>query len=336
MNVFVTGGTGYMPSALVSRLTDEEEVSRVVVLARDSRKAHDLATRVKSPERLEFAHGDLRLHNFDFGNIDAVFHAAAVHDLAWVDENCAEAIEINVGGTHRVVEAARRYRVPYFIFVSSHSVYDTENDTLAREENPRPRMPKALTKYAGELIVRSLADSSTRFIVLRPSHIYGVSVMPHWNDFTEKFTTLSCTGKNLTIYGDGGQEVDIVHVKDVVDCVFRLLISTEDIWNETYNLGGGRPISINELADVFIKATSELGLRAPTKSYVKAKSWSESKGYRLPCLDMSKVRDKVSWSPSTSIEEGVRELIGAYVDQNNSYYLSKLPAPFPHDFSVGS
>lgn len=313
MNVFVTGGTGYMPSALISRLTSEKEVSKVIALARDPQKARDLAARVKSHEKLEFAYGDVRLHDFDFGNTHVIFHAAAVHDMVWVDENSAEAVEINIGGTHRVVEAARRFRVPYFIFVSSHSVYDEEAGILAREENPSPKMPKALTKYAGEVIVRSLANSSTRFIVLRPSHIYGVSIMPRWNDFTKKFTRLSCAGENLPIYGDGNQKVDLVHVRDVCDCVYRLLISAENIWNETYNLGGGRPISINELADVFIKAALEMGLKAPSKSYVEAKSWSEARGFRLPCLDMSKMQEKVGWSPSTSIEEGVRQLIKAYL-----------------------
>ena len=144
--------------------------------------------------------------------------------------------------------------------------------------------------------------------------------MPRIGDFMEKFTRLSCAGENLPIYGDGSQKLDIVHVRDVSDCVYTLLISAENIWNETYNLGGGRPISTNELADVFIKATLEMGLKAPSKSYVEAKSWSKARGFRVPCLDMSKMQEKVGWSPSTSIEEGVKELIKAYLDQNNPNY----------------
>lgn len=313
MKIFVTGGTGYMPSTLVSRLTSEKEISEVVVLARDPRKASDLAARVEFPEKVDFAYGDLRLYDFDFGDMDMVIHAAAVHDMVWVDKNSAEAVEINVGGTHRIVEAARRFRVPYFVFVSSHSVYDDEDHILARETDPRPKMPKALTKYAGEVIVRSLAPSSTRFIVLRPSHIYGVSVMPHWDDFTEKFTRLCCAGETLTVYGSGNQQVDIVHVRDVADCVCRLLTGADDVWNDTYNLGGGSPISVSKLASIFIEATLEMGLKAPSKNYVDVESWSEARGYRLPCLDMSKMQQKVGWSPSTSIREGVRELLRAHL-----------------------
>jgi nucleoside-diphosphate-sugar epimerase len=313
MRIFVTGGTGYMPSALVSRLTGEKEISKVVVLARDPGKASDLAARVEFPDKLEFAYGDLRLYDFDFDTFDVVFHAAAVHDMVWVEQNSAEAVDINVGGTHRIVEAARKFRVPYFVFVSSHSVYDDEDYMLAKETDPRPRMPKALTKYAGEVIVRSLADSSTRFIVLRPSHIYGVSVMPHWDDFTEKFTRLSCAGESLTVYGNGSQKVDIVHVRDVSDCVYRLLTSADDIWNDIYNLGGNRPTSVDELVDIFIEATLEMGLKAPSKSYVNKESWSEARSYRLPCLDTSKMQQKVGWSPSRSINEGVREMIRNHV-----------------------
>jgi len=57
MNIFLTGGTGFLGSTLVSRLTGEKEVSKVVALVRNPEKARDLATRVESREKLDFIHG---------------------------------------------------------------------------------------------------------------------------------------------------------------------------------------------------------------------------------------------------------------------------------------
>ncbi|MBW1671383.1 MAG: NAD(P)-dependent oxidoreductase [Deltaproteobacteria bacterium] len=319
MNVFVTGGTGYIGSTFISRLTGEKEILKVVALARNTEKARDLATRVEFREKLEFADGDLRHCDYDFGNIDVIIHAATVHDMAWVDTNIAEAIDINVGGTLRIVQAARRFKVPYLVFFSSHSVYGKQDTMPVREDfTLRPEIPKAMTKYAGEVIVRSLANCSTKFVILRPEHVYGVGVLPHWHEFTVKYTELSCNGKNLPIYGDGNQKVDLVHVRDVCDCIYKLLMSPEDAWNETYNVGGGRVISINELADLYIQAAVDVGLKAPDRSYVEAESYCEARGFRLPWLDISKAREKLGWTPSTSIEEGVKELVQAAFDSHSN------------------
>ena len=315
MNIFVTGGTGYIGSTLISRLAGEKEISKIVALARSPEKARQLAARVQFREKLEFADGDIRHHNFDFGNIDVVIHLAAVYDPRWYDENSAEAIEMSVGGTQRLVEAVRRFKVPYFILVSTYLVYGEQTTMLVREDltpTPRPDIVKSLVKYACEVIARGLADSSTKFVILRLAHVYGVGVLPRWDDVMIKFARLSCSGEDLTIYGDGNQKADYVHVRDVCDCIYRLLISSEGAWNETYNVGGGRAISINELVEVYLKATVEMGLKAPGKSYVEGgKSYYETRGFRPPLLDISKAREKLGWIPSTSIEDGVKELIQA-------------------------
>lgn len=312
MNVFLTGGAGYLGSALISRLTCERDISKVVAMVRNREKASRLATRVEFCDKVEFVFGDLRRYSFDLRDIDVVIHAAAVHDVTWVEENIAKAIEVNVGGTQRLVDAVRRFETQYFIYFSSHSVYMNNNARLVSETSlPTPNIAKAMTKYAGEVLVRSLVKSSTRFVIFRPAHIYGIGVLPRWNDYTLKFGELCRSGKKLTIYGDGNQKVDLVHVRDVCDCTYRFLISPDNVWNESYNVGSGRPISINQLADAYVKATVEMGQNAPAKRYVETRSYTQTRGIRLPCLDVAKLRAKLGWSPSTPIEEGVKEIIAA-------------------------
>jgi len=94
-------------------------------------------------------------------------------------------------------------------------------------------------------------------------------------------------------------------------CIYKLLISSDSAWNETYNIGGGRAVSMNELAEAYVKAALEMGLKAPVKTYIKTKNYIDSKGLASVLLDISKAQEKLGWIPSTSIEEGVRELIQA-------------------------
>jgi UDP-glucose 4-epimerase len=316
MNVFVTGGTGYLGSALISLLIDKKEVSKVVALVRNPERAFELAGKVGCREKLEFIDGDLRHHNYGLSNIDAVIHLACEHNPFMCEKNSGEAIEVNVGGTQRLIEAVRNFGVPYFIFASAYGVYGKKKTMpLGEDLIPRPNTAKFLITFTNEVITRSLADSTTRFAILRLVHMFGVGTLPSRieEEFTNKFAKSACVGGDLTIYGDGNQTVDLIHVRDVCDCIYRLLISSDSAWNETYNIGGGGAISINELAEAYVKTALEIGLKAPAKTYIETKNYIDNKGLASVWLDVSKVRQKLGWAPSTSIEKGVRELIKAYL-----------------------
>jgi UDP-glucose 4-epimerase len=305
---------------LVSRLIGEKEVSKIVALVRNPEKARDLAARVEFREKLEFIQGDLMHHNYDFGNIDVVIHLAWLHDPDMCENNSGAVFDNNIGGIQRIVQALWKFRVPYFIFTSQRTVYGKQDTRPVHEDlEPKPNIAKGFVTYAGEVITKTLADSPTRFAILRLTHIYGVSTLPSQkkmeNDITDKFARASCAGGNLTVYGDGNQRTHLVHVRDVGDCIHKLLISSEEAWNETYNVAGARDISINELAETYIKAALAMGLKAPTKIYVETEHYLDKAGLASIWLDISKAQKNLGWTPSISIEEGVKELIKANLDR---------------------
>ena len=320
MNIFLTGGTGFLGSTLVSRLTGEKEVSKVVALVRNPEKARDLATRVESREKLDFIHGDLLHHNYDFDNIDVVIHLVWLHDPAMCENDSGAVFDTNIGGIQRLVQALWKFRVPYFIFTSQRTVYGKQKTKPLHEDlAPKPNIVKGLVTYAGEVIIRTLADSPTRFSILRLTNMYGVSTLPSPKKteigMMDKFARASCTGGNLTIYGDGNQRTHLIHVRDVCDCIYKLLSSSEEKWNETYNVAGDRDISINELAETYMKVALEMKLKAPTKIYVETEHYLDRAGLASIWLDISKVQKNLGWTPSISIEEGVKELIKANLDR---------------------
>jgi len=314
MNVFLTGGTGYIGSTLISRLADEDKIQNIMVLARRREGVSQLNKAIGSSENLKVTYGDVRSHNYDLRNVGAVIHLANVHNPYWCEQNSVEAISINVQGTQRLLNAVREFEVPYFVFISTQSVYPKQYDVLFNEDDKTaPAGVYPITKYICEEMIKTLVDSSTKFAILRPSKVYGLGAFVEWDSLTAKFARFTCIGKGLTIYGDGNQGVDFVHVRDVSDFICGLLTASGGTWNEIYNVSGGRFVTINVFVEIYIEVAGEMGLKAPGKSYVN-KGIDEEYIYRR--LDISKARRKLGWAPRWSIEEGVRELIKAYLDYN--------------------
>ena len=79
MNIFITGGTGYLGSALISHLTNKKDDSRLVTLARDYNRAQKLALKIENNWKLEYEYGDILYQDYNFKNIDAVIHLASEH-----------------------------------------------------------------------------------------------------------------------------------------------------------------------------------------------------------------------------------------------------------------
>jgi len=316
MKIFITGGTGYLGSAMISRLTGEKHVDKVYALVRDRDKVRKLDAKIKFPQKLEYIYGDLRDHVYDLESIDAIIHLASEHNPFDCEEKSGFVIDNNVGGTFRIVQAAQKFNVPYFIFASAFGIYGPQTTMpLTEDLTPRPVTPKFLITYANEVITRNLAGSSTKYVNLRLVHMIGVGTLPSRIkvEFTNKFARSVCQDEKLTIFGDGNQSVDLVHVRDVCDSVYKLLTAPDSAWNESYNIGGGRAVSMNELAGIYKEAAIELGLKEPEISYIDTQNYIDSKGLSSVWLDISKVKTKVGWQPATSVKGGIKELIKAYI-----------------------
>jgi UDP-glucose 4-epimerase len=314
----MTGGTGYLGSALISRLIDESEDFKIIALVRNHDRASELEAKIKSHEKIEFIHGDLLYHNYDLSKVDVVIHLACEHNPYKCEENSGEAINVNIGGTLRLIDAVKKFGVPYFIFTSAFGVYGRQEIMPLNEDLvSKPNCAKFLITYCSEVIIRSLENHLTKFAILRLVHMFGIGILPSRidNELTNKFAKAVSTKENLTIYGNGIQTVDIIHVRDVCNCIYKLLISPDSTWNELYNIGGGGSISINELAEIYVKVALEMGLETPVKTYVDADHYIDDKGLASVWHDISKIGKKIGWSPDISIEEGVRELIKANLNK---------------------
>ena len=233
-SAFVTGATGCIGSALVSRLAGDGW--RVVALVRDRSRTTHL------PETVEFVEGDLA----DWERIaeamrdcQVVFHLAAkVH--ASPKTLLEEFERINVAGTRSVIAAAVENRIDRFIFFSTVAVFGEQDEMVDESRFPRPTTPYGATKLDAERIV--LAAKELKPTVLRLPVVYG----PHDRGNVARLVK-AIRRNRYFIVGDGQNLKSMVAVENVVDAAL-LVASDERAIGQTYIVTDERPYSQEEIA----------------------------------------------------------------------------------------
>jgi nucleoside-diphosphate-sugar epimerase len=246
----VTGGAGFIGSHLVEALVRQGR--RVRVLDNFSYGKWDHLAGVRG--RIDVQEGDVR--NLDdcrqaASGTTVMIHLAAVHEVPRSVENPMEFHDINVSGTLNMLWAARQAGVRRVVFSSSSAVYGespvnprTESMTLDPTSSPY-----AVSKLAGEHYCRLFSRLyQLETVALRYFNVYGPrqDASSPYAAVIPKFLDALTTHTAPTIYGDGTQTRDFLHVHD---CVAATLAACEasDVSGRVFNIGTGRRISINEL-----------------------------------------------------------------------------------------
>ena len=238
----MTGGAGFIGSNLVDAL-----------LARGD-EAHALDDLSKGS--LENVSADAELHVadirepdvvFDAVRPEVVFHLAAQADVRVSVERPALDAEINVLGTVRILEAARRHEAK-IVFASSGGAAYGECDGPAPESAPlRPLAPYGTSKVCGEEYLATWNRLyGTEHVALRLGNVYGPRQMPHGEaGVVAIFMGLLRDGGTPTIFGEGLQTRDYVYVGDVVDAMLRAVAQDGGV----FNVGTGAETSVVGLFD---------------------------------------------------------------------------------------
>ena len=249
MRVAVTGGAGYIGSTLVRNLTNEGH--RVTVVDNQSTGNYSHLKLLKN-EGADLLVGDIRSPgdlDAALKDADAVVHMAALSDLDACNERPEDAVSVNVYGTYQVVEAAKRNGVGGLVFCSSAAVYGTPSTTPVTERHAtHPLNLYGTTKLAGEKLINAAhINHGLETVNLRFGNVYGVGLFTNWVGVIPKFVALALDGKPLTIYGDGTNTRDFIHVEDITRAI-TLSLTTGGIGGETFNIGN-ETTTVNAIAE---------------------------------------------------------------------------------------
>ena len=247
--VAVTGGLGFIGSHLVKRLSENNDV--IIVDNQSSGNIENIKDLDFS--RIDTDLGDITEVNLEriFEGVDYVYHLAAVTSVPQSVNDPLRSNEVNITGTLKVLEAARRCGVEKLVFSSSSAVYgETEFLPISEKNHINPLSPYAVTKATGELYCRvysEIYDLST--ISLRYFNVFGPKQDPEsqYAAVIPIFIDKLLKNQRPVIYGDGEQTRDFVNVKQVVDAN---ILASESSETGTYNIGLGRSTTINHLFEI--------------------------------------------------------------------------------------
>lgn len=253
--VVVTGGAGFIGSNLVNALVEKgldvhivDNYDAGIHEARFNPKANYYD---RKPNDIRDGESMRKI----FEGADVVFHTAAKPRVPYSIEHPVETADINIMGTISVLEAAVKAGVRRLVYSSSGSAYGMQ-ETLPLVETmaANPVNPYGLQKYAGEMFT-SLWPSIYKIetVSLRYFNVYGPLLDPEgpYALAVGRFITARKNNEPITIYGDGTVTRDFTHVSDVVNANLLAAESSKVGKGEVINIGAGRNVTIQYLAEMF-------------------------------------------------------------------------------------
>ena len=289
----VTGGAGFIGSNLSNELVkkgwdthiiDRDPSLRRTTLPKEA-ALHELDIR-KTDEIQSIMH-----------DADVVFHTAAVPRVPYSIEHPVETTDENVTGTVSVLAAAAKAKVRRVVYSSSGSAYGTQETLPLSETLPaNPVNPYGLQKYVGELFTKLWPEIyGIETVSLRYFNVYGPGLDPNgpYALAIGKFLMARKNNEPLTIFGDGTITRDFTHVRDVVDANLRASESKKVGKGEVINIGAGRNVSIQKLAEMF---GGEIVYGPP-----RIEAHDSLADYR-------KAKELLGWEPTIRLEDGIEEL----------------------------
>lgn len=294
-NVLITGGAGFIGRHLADHLLDAGDVN-VSVIDNESlgdRSHLDL-------ERVRFIPGDLRnpddLREALTGQ-DAVVHLAADTRVMDSIENPRHNFESNVIGTFNLLELSRELGVGRIVAASTGGAILGDVEPPVHEEMaPRPTSPYGASKLMLEGYLSAFSSSyGLSTCALRFSNIYGPRSF-HKGSVVAHFFKQVLAGEKPVVYGDGSQTRDYLYAGDLVKAIRTAIDSSVQ---GPYQLGTGKPTTINELLAAMRRATG-LPIEADYQDFRDGE-------VRDTWCQIDKAREGFGFDPSTPLDDGLRE-----------------------------
>jgi dTDP-glucose 4,6-dehydratase len=330
MKIFVTGGAGFIGSAVIRHLINftSDEVVNIDKLTYAG-NLESLAS-VSDNQRYHFEQVDIcdasRIDElFIKYRPDAVMHLAAESHVDRSIDGPAAFIETNIIGTYILLEAARKYWLMLdetekknfrFHHISTDEVYGSlgKEGFFTEESRYEPNSPYSASKASSDHLVRAWkATYGLPTIITNCSNNYG----PY--QFPEKLIPLvilnAIEGKDLPVYGKGDQIRDWLYVDDHARALYEVV--TEGAVGETYNIGGHNEKTNLEVVHTLCSILDELVPNHPggiNKYSELITHVADRPGHDLRyAIDSTKTKQKLGWVPDETFETGIRKTVEWYL-----------------------
>jgi nucleoside-diphosphate-sugar epimerase len=301
--ILVTGGAGFVGSAVTRRLVDAG--ARVTVL-------DDLFTGKADavPTGATLIQGsvtDANLVKELVADHSLVLHLAARNIIAST-ANPLDDYATNIGGTLNVLVASRASKVDRVVYSSSASVYGNPRSIPINEDDPLWTLsPYAVSKLGGENYCTAFSESyGLRVATVRYSNVYGPGQRPDnpYSGVVSKFLVQAHAGQPISVHGDGEQTRDYTYIDDAVDATLTAAVHPR-AEGEIFNVGTGIETSVNRLATAIGEA---LGVDVDIQHIDRR----DIDNIRRRVVNIEKIRRMLRWTPQWTLERGLVETANWY------------------------
>ena len=297
--IFVTGVAGFIGANLTKKLLD----LGAYIIGADDLSAENTSILYDFAEHRNFVFIKDDFASVDIPkDIDYIFHLA-VRNISVSEITPESSYAVNVIGSKRLVSKARDLNdLKRFMFFSTSSIYGTPCRIPTREEDLDPKnlfCNYAQHKYA---IEQDLRNSKIPYTIVRPTNVYGprqTNENPYCG-ILGKWIFNILNGYPIEIIGDGTQTRDFIYIDDIIEACLLLAHCPSAIGN-IYNIGVGKEISINSLAEAINNVASEYNFHVETKKTVPR----AIDCVKRRCLNIDKIKNETGWQPRVGLEKGL-------------------------------
>ena len=312
MRLLVTGAAGFIGSNFVRMIAANkiQGVSSVAVLDKLTYAGvKDNLLAAQDISHYSFTKGDIcdsGLVTSMLAEVDAVINFAAESHVDRSINGASDFVQTNIVGVQVLLDAIKASgRKIRFLQVSTDEVYGSIVSGSWTEDWPLlPNSPYSASKASGELLARSYNRTHSMDVVItRCSNNYGTHHFPE--KLIPLFITNLLEGKKVPVYGTGNNVRDWLHVDDHCRGIHQVLMNGRS--GEVYNIGGGRELTNLEITGLILDA---MGADESSIEYVE-----DRKGHDLRySVDWTKINRELGYEPQVSFEDGLRETIQWYRD----------------------
>ncbi|ABG04201.1 NAD-dependent epimerase/dehydratase [Rubrobacter xylanophilus DSM 9941] len=326
MNWLVTGGCGFIGTALVRSLAQEggghavRVVDNLSVGTREDLGAacgfREVSPEGAGPlegEGVELVVGDILdegLARRVCAGAEVVVHLAASTGVAPSVEDPRRDCVTNVLGTLNYLEAARAAGARRFVFASSGAAAGEVEPPIHEGVCPRPVSPYGAGKLAGEAYCSAYWRTyGLETVALRFGNVYGPG-SGHKNSVVARFIRRAARGEVLEIYGDGTQTRDFIYIDDLVRAL-RLAATAGGVGGEVFQIATGSETSVGEVVELLLPVLAAAGIKGVRVERASPRPGDVARNY----ADTSKARRLLGWRAEVGLEEGLRRTVGWFLER---------------------
>jgi dTDP-glucose 4,6-dehydratase len=309
MRILITGGAGFLGSHLCDRFLAEGHT--VIAIDNLITGSTDNIAHLAGHERFSYIKHDVTNYIFIDGPLDAILHFASPASPVDYLELPIQTLKVGALGTHKALGLAKD-KGARFLLASTSEVYGDP------QVHPQP---ESYYGYVNPIGPRGVYDEAKRFAeamtmaynryhgvdtrIVRIFNTYGPKMRLRDGRVVPNFIQQALRGEPLTVYGDGAQTRSFCYVDDLVEGIYRLLLSQE---LDPVNIGNPGEFTVKQFAEVINRLTGNAA-----GIVYKDQRTQDDPQVRQP--DIGKANALLGWEPAIEVEEGLRRTIPWFREQ---------------------